>query len=85
MTQGGGMGREVRGGFRMGNTCTPMVIHVNVWQNQYNIVKKINIKTVFITVYQNVYKLHRNIQNEPHWYGHLQGWAGGGGWSGIFL
>ena len=24
MTPGGGMGREVRGGFRMGNTCTPM-------------------------------------------------------------
>ena len=27
------------GGFRMGNTCTPMVVHVDVWQNQYNIVK----------------------------------------------
>ena len=27
------------GGFRIGNTCTSMVIHVNVWQNQYNIVK----------------------------------------------
>ena len=25
MTQRDGMGREVRGGFRMGNTCTPMV------------------------------------------------------------
>ena len=23
MTQGGGMGREVGGGFMMGNTCTP--------------------------------------------------------------
>ena len=30
-----GMGREVGGGFRMGNTQ----IHVDVWQNQYNIVK----------------------------------------------
>ena len=26
-------------GFRMGNTCTPVVMHVDVWQNQYNIVK----------------------------------------------
>ena len=25
MTQRDGMGREVGGGFRMGNTCTPMV------------------------------------------------------------
>ena len=25
MTQGDGVGREVRGGFRMGNTCTPVV------------------------------------------------------------
>ena len=35
----GWLGREVGGGFRMGNTCTPWWIHVNVWQNQYNIVK----------------------------------------------
>ena len=35
----GGMGKEVGGGFRMGNTCTPWQIHVNVWQNHYNIVK----------------------------------------------
>ena len=27
------------GGFRMGNTCTPVAIHVDVWQNQYSIVK----------------------------------------------
>ena len=26
-------------GFRMGNTCTPMEDSVNVWQNQYNIIK----------------------------------------------
>ena len=36
MTQRDGMGREVGGRFRMGNTCTPMV---DVWQNKYNIVK----------------------------------------------
>ena len=34
-----GMEREVGGGFRIGNTCTPWQIHVDVWQNQYNIVK----------------------------------------------
>ena len=33
------MGREDGGGFRMGNTCIPWWIHVDVWQNQYNIVK----------------------------------------------
>ena len=38
-TQRDGTGREEGGGFRMGNTCTPWQIHVDVWQNQYNIVK----------------------------------------------
>ena len=33
------MGREEGGGFRIGNMCTPWQIHVDVWQNQYNIVK----------------------------------------------
>jgi len=39
MTQRDGMGKEVGEGFRMGNMCTPWRIHVDVWQNQYNIVK----------------------------------------------
>ena len=39
ITQRDGVGREVGGEFRMGNTCTPWLIHVNVWQNQYNIIK----------------------------------------------
>jgi len=39
MTQRDGMGREVRGGFRMGTHVHPWWIHVDVWQNQYNIVK----------------------------------------------
>ena len=39
MTQRDGMGREEGGRFRMGNTCTLWRIHVNVWQNHYNIVK----------------------------------------------
>ena len=33
------MGREEGGGFKMGNTCIPVVDHFNIWQNQYNIVK----------------------------------------------
>ena len=31
---------EVDGrGLRMGNTCTPVAINVNVWQNHYHILK----------------------------------------------
>jgi len=33
------MGREVGGGFMMGTRVHPWWMHVNVWQNQYNIVK----------------------------------------------
>ena len=39
MTQRDGMGRELVGGFQMGNTVHPWLIHVNVLQNHYNIVK----------------------------------------------
>ena len=34
-----GMGREVGGGSGWGTCVHPWRIHVNVWQNQYNIVK----------------------------------------------
>ena len=37
MTMRDGRGREVGGRVRMGNTCIP--VHVNIWQNHYNIVK----------------------------------------------
>ena len=39
MTQRDGMGREVRGGSGWGTYVYLWQIHVNVWQNQYNIVK----------------------------------------------
>ena len=39
MTQRDAMGREVGGGFRVGDTCTPWLIHVGVWQHHYNIEK----------------------------------------------
>ena len=41
-TERDGTGREEGGGFRMGNTDIPVYlwqIPVDVWQNQYNIVK----------------------------------------------
>ena len=39
MTQRDGMGREVGGVSGLGTHVHPWWIHVNVWQNQYNIVK----------------------------------------------
>ena len=39
MTQRDGTGREEGGGVRMGNTLYLWRIHVDVWQNQCNIVK----------------------------------------------
>ena len=39
MTQRDGMGREVGGGSGLGTRVHPWQIHVDVWQNQYNIVK----------------------------------------------
>jgi len=39
MTQRDDTGREEEGGFRMGNTVYLWRIHVDIWQNQYNIVK----------------------------------------------
>ena len=38
MTLKDGMGSEVGGRVRMGNTCNPWLIHVNVWQNHHNTV-----------------------------------------------
>ena len=39
MTQRDGMGREEGGGFRMGTGVYLWRIQVDIWQNQYNIVK----------------------------------------------
>ena len=39
MTLRDGMGREVGGGSGWGTHVYPWLIHVNVWQNHYNIVK----------------------------------------------
>ena len=39
MTQRDGIGREVGGGSGLGTRVHPWQIHVDVWQNEYNIVK----------------------------------------------
>ena len=39
LTQRDGMGREEGGGSGWGTRVHPWWIHVDVWQNQYNIVK----------------------------------------------
>ena len=39
MSQRDDVGWKVGRGFMFGNSCTPWWIHVNVWQNQYSIVK----------------------------------------------
>ena len=44
MIQRDDMEWEVGGGFRIGNSCTPVADYVNVWQNQYSIVKRNKVK-----------------------------------------
>ena len=44
MIQRDDMGWEVGGGFMIGNSLHPWWIHVNVWQNQYGIVKQNEVK-----------------------------------------
>ena len=44
MTLRDGMGREVGGGFRMGNTGTTMLIHVNLWQKPLQYCKVISLQ-----------------------------------------
>ena len=44
MNQGNGMGREAGGGSGWGTHVHPWWIHVNVWQNQYNIPKVISLQ-----------------------------------------
>ena len=44
MIQRDDMGREVGGGSGLGTHVHPWLIHVNVWQNQYSIVKQNKVK-----------------------------------------
>ena len=44
MTLRDGMGRDVGGGSGWGTRVHPWQIHVDVWQNQYNIVISLQLK-----------------------------------------
>ena len=46
MTQRDGIGREVGGGSGWGTCVHPWWIHVDVWQNQYNIVISLQLKLI---------------------------------------
>ena len=58
MTERDGMGREVGGGFRMGNTCTPVedscqcmtkpIQYCKVKQNKTKSIQKKNIKKLYV-------------------------------------
>ena len=41
-----GMEREAGGGFRTGNTCTPWLIHVSVWQKPLQYCKVIGLQVI---------------------------------------
>ena len=68
MTQRDGTGRGVGGGFRMGNTCIPWLIHVNVWQKalqyckvislQLKLVNKLKKKKMWQEYTGDLYKQH---------------------------
>ena len=49
MTQRDGMGREMRGDSGVGTYVHTWWIHVDVWQNQYSIVKQNKVKTTTTT------------------------------------
>ena len=51
------------GGFRMGNTCIPMAHHVDIWQNQYNIVKlKNKMKKIIEKNFKQLLKITFRLQ-----------------------
>ena len=58
-----GIGKEEGGGFRMGNTCIPMAHHVDIWQNQYNIVKlKNKMKKIIEKNFKQLLKITFRLQ-----------------------
>ena len=66
MTQRDGMGREVGGGFKMGNTGKSMVIHVNVWQKPLQYCKVISLQLIKINEKkETTEKNHPKIRLNP--------------------
>ena len=55
-------GERWEGGSGLGTLVHPWLIHVNVWQNQYNIVKqnKVNIKILKKVISLTQSRMHRN-------------------------
>ena len=61
-TQRDGTGREEGGGFKMGTRVYLWRIHVDIWQNQYNIVKlKKKKKEYKIRKKEKYFELHEKI------------------------
>ena len=61
------MEREEGGGLRMGNTCKPVADHVDIWKNQYNIVKlknKIKLKKKIKKI-QKINRVKHMLQDYP--------------------
>ena len=61
------MGRELGGGSGLETHVHPWQIHVNVWQNQYNIIKqnKVKIKIKKKIVVSNGLRLPHGMWNLP--------------------
>ena len=63
------MGKEVGGGFRMGNTCKSMAVHVNVWQKPLQYYKVISLQLIKI----NENKIKKIINEKKRKKNMLQG------------
>ena len=48
-------GRRCEGGSGLGTHVHPWLIHVNVWQHQYSIVKQNKVK---VKIKKNIYRLY---------------------------
>ena len=61
MTQRDGKGREVGGGFRIGNTCTPMVDSCQRMAKSLQYCKVISLQLKYINLYQKKKKKKINL------------------------
>jgi len=57
MTLRDGTGREEGGGFRIGNTVHPWLLHVNVWQKPLQYYKVISLKLKHVECKKNKIKI----------------------------
>ena len=66
MIQRDDMGWEVGGGSGLGTYVHPWQIHVNVWQNQYIIVKQNKVKIKKIKKF--IFQVQKNIWTDWHFH-----------------